>query len=168
MARPSGSDNLRDSRGVGVADFDGDGRLDLVINSNNDKATLYRNLTQRAGNWLKLKLVGRESNRDAVGAKVRLLVGNKTITRYVQAGTGYASQSSLILHFGLGNEEEVEKIDITWPSGHQQRVNLNRPKHSMKNQTLEIQEAGSVTRLVNGRARSTDLEDSNPEEMVAR
>jgi hypothetical protein len=123
VARPTGSDCVKDSRGVAVADFDGDGRLDLVINNNNETPVLYLNNLKKSGRGLELKLVGgRGSNRDAVGACVRLTAGGKTMTRYVEAGSGYASQSMLPVHFGLGAAESVESIEVCWPSGQVQRI----------------------------------------------
>ena len=123
VARPTGSDCVKDSRGVAVADFDGDGRLDLVMNNNNETPVLYLNNLRRSGRGLELKLVGgRGSNRDAVGACVRLKVGGKTLTRYVEAGSGYASQSMLPVHFGLGAAETIETVEVCWPSGQVQRI----------------------------------------------
>ncbi|MCA1593863.1 MAG: ASPIC/UnbV domain-containing protein [Acidobacteria bacterium] len=121
VARPTGSDCVKDSRGVGVADFDGDGRLDMVINNNNETPTLYLNNLRKSGNAVELKLVGTRSNRDAVGARVRLTASGKTMMRQVEAGSGYASEAMLPVHFGLGNAERIDAVEITWPSGIQQR-----------------------------------------------
>ena len=120
VARPSGADGIGDGRGVAVADFNADGRLDLAINNNAQRPTLYLNRLD-AGNWLRLKLIGSSSNRDAVGARVALTLAGagagKTLTRWVEAGSGYASQSAFPVHFGLGDSERVEQVEITWPSG---------------------------------------------------
>jgi hypothetical protein len=123
VARPTGSDSVKDGRGVAVADFDGDGRLDLVMNNNNETPVLYMNNLKKRGHAVELKLVGGPgSNRDAVGACVRLTAGGKTMTRYVEAGSGYASQSMLPVHFGLGAAESVEGVEVCWPSGRVERI----------------------------------------------
>jgi len=112
---------------VAVADFDGDGRLDLVMNNNNETPVLYLNNLKRSGRGVELKLVGGAgSNRDAVGARVRLTAGGKTMTRSVEAGSGYASQSMLPVHFGLGAAEVVEAVEVRWPSGRVQRIDGER------------------------------------------
>ena len=78
------------------------------------------------GNWISLKLVGSRSNRSAVGARVRLRAGGKTMTRQVEAGSGYSAQAMLPVHFGLGNASQIDKVEITWPSGHVQRFSRNQ------------------------------------------
>jgi hypothetical protein len=121
VARPTGSDCIKDSRGVAVADYDGDGKLDLVINNNNATPTIYLNNLKRVGKCIEMKLVGTASNRDAIGARVRLAVGGKTLTRQVEAGSGFASEAMLTLHFGLGDAAKVDSVEIQWPSGTSQR-----------------------------------------------
>ncbi|MDT4897002.1 MAG: enediyne biosynthesis protein [Acidobacteriota bacterium] len=121
MARPTGTDCVKDSRGAAVADFNRDGRLDIVINNNNETPTVYLN-NLKAENSLEIKLVGRRSNRDAVGADVRLTTAGKTMLRQVEAGSGYASQSMLPVHFGLGQSAAIDAIEIRWPSGQVQRI----------------------------------------------
>lgn len=122
VARPTGSDGVKDSRGVAVADFNGDGRLDMVINNNNETPMLYLNNLKKSGNAVELKLVGTRSNRDAIGARVRLTAGGKTMMRQVEAGSGYASESMLPVHFGLGGADKIEAVEINWPSGLVQRI----------------------------------------------
>ncbi|HEX8634193.1 MAG TPA: CRTAC1 family protein [Pyrinomonadaceae bacterium] len=126
VARPTGSDCVKDSRGVAVADFNGDGRLDMVINNNNETPMLYLNNLRRSGNAVELKLVGTRSNRDAIGARVRLTAGGKTMMRQVEAGSGYASESMLPVHFGLGGADKIEAVEINWPSGLVQRIEGER------------------------------------------
>lgn len=106
---------------MAVADFNRDGRLDIVINNNNETPTVYLN-NLKAENSLEIKLVGRRSNRDAVGADVRLTTVGKTMLRQVEAGSGYASQSMLPVHFGLGQSAMIDAIEIRWPSGQVQRI----------------------------------------------
>lgn len=125
VARPTGSDGIKDGRGVAVADFNGDGRLDLVINNNNATPTLYLNNVKRSGNSVVIKLEGSakelegsmHTNRDAIGAQVRLAIAGKTMMRQVEAGSGFAAEGMLPVHFGLGNANRIEAVEITWPSG---------------------------------------------------
>lgn len=121
VARPTGSDSIKDGRGVAVADYNGDGKLDLIINNNNAAPTIYLNALKHVGKCIEMKLVGTRSNRDAVGARVRLSVAGKTLTRQVEAGSGYASEAMLPVHFGLGDAAGIESVEITWPDGSVQR-----------------------------------------------
>ena len=92
------------------------------MNTNNETPVLYLNNLRKSGNSVELKLVGTASNRDAIGARVRLTAGGKTMMRQVEAGSGYASQMMLPLHFGLGKAERVDGIEIRWPSGRVQNL----------------------------------------------
>jgi hypothetical protein len=104
-------------RGLAVADFDRDGDLDLLLTTNNGPAYLYRN-DQLAGNRsIRLHLIGTKSNRDAIGATVRLYSNGQIQSRQVRSGSSYLSQSELPLTFGVGKQDEIEKITIDWPSG---------------------------------------------------
>jgi hypothetical protein len=116
-----GRHEVRSSRAAATADFDGTGRLDFVVNNFNDRAFLYRNVSPPK-HWCELRLVGTKSNRDAIGAVVRLTAGGRTQIRQVQAAGGYLSQSSNVIHFGLGDAAAIDSIEITWPSGTKQRV----------------------------------------------
>lgn len=139
IARPTHTDGTKDGRGVAIADLDRDGRLDLAINNNNASPTIYLNRTRAAGNWLRLELVGRQSNRDAIGARVRLaLASGEVLTRFVEAGSGYAAQSDFPLHFGLGDNTMIKEIEINWPSGRIERIDAT--SHSI-NQTLRLEES---------------------------
>jgi hypothetical protein len=125
VARPTGSDSIKDGRGVAIADFNGDGKLDLVINNNNAAPTLYLNQVKRNGNSVVIKLEGiaqatgqgLATNRDAIGAQVRLTIAGKTMMRQVEAGSGFAAEGMLPVHFGVGKASRIEAVDITWPSG---------------------------------------------------
>jgi hypothetical protein len=126
---------------VAVADFNNDGRLDLVMNNNNETPVLYLNNLKKSGNSVELKLVGTESNRDAIGACVRLTADGKTMMRQVEAGSGYASQMMLPLHFGIGEADRVDAIEVRWPSGRVQQIEGQKIAAMMKDsRQLRIEE----------------------------
>ena len=104
-------------RGSASGDFDNDGDLDLLVLNVNDRPRLLRNDLANSNHWLELRLIGTASNRDAVGARVRLTAGGHTQIRDVRTSSGYLSQSDPRLHFGLGPHAVVDRIEISWPSG---------------------------------------------------
>ncbi len=117
-------------RGLAVADFDCDGDLDLLFTTNNGPAYLYRN-DQFAGNRsIRLHLVGTKSNRDAIGATVRLHSNGQIQSRLVRSGSSYLSQSELPITFGVGHQDEIEKIIIGWPSGKTEEYTKLKSKKS--------------------------------------
>ena len=117
-----GLDSMRDGRGMAVSDFDCDGDLDVVLTTYGDRAHYFVNHAAR-GHWLQVHLIGTESNRDAVGAIVRIETGDgQRQMRVVTAGDAYASQFTKTVHFGLGEHQRVDLLEITWPSGQRQRV----------------------------------------------
>ncbi|HKD13523.1 MAG TPA: CRTAC1 family protein [Candidatus Angelobacter sp.] len=122
IAAEAGVGNDLDGRGIGVADLDNDGRLDFVQTNADQPLLLYHNLTEKPGNWIELKLNGTKSNRDAIGARVKVETGGLTQIREVDGGNGYAGQSTRRLHFGLGNANRIDKIQIRWPSGSTETV----------------------------------------------
>jgi len=104
-------------RGLAFGDFDRDGDLDLLLTTNNGPAFLYRN-DQLAGNHsIRFRLVGTKSNRDAIGAVVRISGGGVSQARMVKSGSSYLSQSELPLTFGLEKRDHVDRVEIMWPSG---------------------------------------------------
>ncbi len=104
-------------RGSASGDYDNDGDLDLLILNLNDRPRLLRNDLGNQHHWLELRLIGTTSNRDAVGARVRLTAGGHTQLRDVRTSSGYLSQSDPRLHFGLGSTSRVDRVEISWPSG---------------------------------------------------
>ena len=122
MSAAAGVDNDRDGRGIGVGDFDNDGRLDFFQANADQPPMLYRNTTASPGHWVALKLVGTRSNRDAIGARVTLKSGARSMIREVDGGNGYAGQSTQRVYFGLGTEARIDSLQIRWPSGLVERV----------------------------------------------
>src|SRR5262245_25671954 len=116
VAFVNAADRIEDGRGLSIADLDRDGELDLVIRNYHQPAQLLRN-QGGANHWVQLVLTGTRSNRDAVGARIRLQAGGRWQTREVHAGSAYLSQQSLVQHFGLGDARRVDTVEITWPSG---------------------------------------------------
>jgi hypothetical protein len=110
------------SRSSVIADLDGDGDLDIVTNDfNSQPQVLISDLAQRrAIHWIEVKLVGSISNRDGLGATVRVTTAAGAYTKYNDGKSGYLSQSSLPLYFGLGRESKVDQIEVRWPSGRRQ------------------------------------------------
>jgi hypothetical protein len=107
-------------RGAAVADFDLDGDLDVLIMENGGAAHLYRNDHAAGNRSIRFELTGTKSNRDAIGAKVRLESDGERQEQLVKTGSSYLSQCELPLTFGLGRRDRVERVLISWPSGQQE------------------------------------------------
>ena len=115
-----GADFLRVGyqRGSAFADLNNDGFMDLVVTSLNEKPRILVNSADNGNHWLLLKLVGHKSNRDAVGARVRVTTpSGRALYNHVTGSVGFLSTSDLRVHFGLGGETAVSAIEIRWPSG---------------------------------------------------
>ena len=112
------------SRSSVVFDVDGDGDLDVITNEWNDRPrVMLSNLSQRRSvRRLEIRLVGVKSNRDGLGAMVQVRSRGKVQARFHDGKSGYLSQSSVPLYFGLGTNEVVEQIDVDWPSGTHQQI----------------------------------------------
>lgn len=104
-------------RGLAIGDIDNDGREDAVVTTNNGQAYILHNETPTRNHWLTLKLVGHRSNRDAIGAEVRLTTAKGLQFATVSTAGSYLSSSDKRVHFGLGSETSAQSIEIRWPSG---------------------------------------------------
>jgi hypothetical protein len=109
------------SRGLSAGDVDNDGDLDLLVTNNGQTADLLRN-DGDAGNALIVRVIGKESNRDGVGARLLLLSGGRTQIREVKAGSSYLGQHDLRQHFGLGRATRADRLEVRWPSGRRDTV----------------------------------------------
>jgi hypothetical protein len=104
-------------RGLAIGDFDGDGDQDIVMTTNNGPAFLFRNDQTASNRSIRFHLMGTKSNRDAIGAVVKLFAGGTMQTRMVRSGSSYLSQSELPVTFGVGKQDRIDRIVIDWPSG---------------------------------------------------
>jgi hypothetical protein len=121
-----GRNACRSARSAAVLDIENDGRPDLVVNNFNDRAHLFANRWPERS-WIGFRLVGTNSNRDAVGAVVRIVSGDRIQVRQVQAAGGYLAQSTKTLYFGLGARDTVDRVQIHWPSGFRQVITSPAP-----------------------------------------
>jgi enediyne biosynthesis protein E4 len=126
------------ARGMALGDIDNDGRLDVLVSTNEGPVFLLHNETTTGNHWLLLKLVGRKSNRDAIGAEVKVITADRQQMATVTTTGSYLSSSDKRVHFGLGKENIVDQIEIRWPSGIRQTL-----KHVLADQILTIDEPGS-------------------------
>ena len=107
----------KSSRGAAFGDYDNDGDVDVLVINMNDRPTLLRNDTAATNHWITIRLVGTKSNRDGIGARVRVEAGQRTQTSLVRGDGSYLSHSDRRAHFGLGEATRVDRIEIRWPSG---------------------------------------------------
>jgi enediyne biosynthesis protein E4 len=112
------------SRSAAIFDLDGDGDLDIVTNDFHSRPqVLVSDLgARRSISWLKVTLTGTVSNRDGLGATVRVRANDRVYTQYHDGKSGYLSQSALPLYFGLGDARTIDSVEVDWPSGIKQSV----------------------------------------------
>ena len=110
----------RAGRGAAFGDYDNDGDVDVVINNVNDRPDLYRTESDPSRHWLLVKLVGTQSNRSAIGARVRCTAGGVTQVQEVRGGGSYMSQNDLRVHFGLAGAAAVDRLQVRWPNGREE------------------------------------------------
>ena len=129
----------KSSRGAIFGDYDNDGDLDILVTNINDTPDLLRNDTSPVHHWLGIKLVGKKSNRDGIGAKVTLQRGDTRLLREVKSGTSYLSQNAHRISVGLGTTERVDRIVVRWQSGIQDVI-----EDVQCNQFLTIREGAGI------------------------
>jgi hypothetical protein len=113
----------RAHRGCAFADFDNDGRVDVVTTSLNEPAELFRNESSNDHHWLAIRLIGMKSNRDGIGARIKLTTADGRVQfNHVTSSVGYASSSDLRAYFGLGKDARVKELEIRWPDGAVRRL----------------------------------------------
>ena len=105
------------SRGAGFDDLDNDGDMDVVILNSRREPTILRNDSPSKGHWLQVRLQGVKTNRDGIGAQVRVVAGDLTLIDEVHSGRGYQSHYGMRLHFGLGHRKKVDRIEVRWIGG---------------------------------------------------
>ena len=134
-------------RGMAIGDLNNDGRIDAVVSTNGGPAHLLLNLTETTNHWLTLRLIGHKSNRDAIGAQVRVVTAPGSQWGTVTTSSGYLSASDPRLHFGLGAELMARRVEIRWPSGIQQvllnvkgdrQLTIDEPLQSMSAKPLAV------------------------------
>lgn len=122
VARAVGVTDTFDGRAVALADLSNDGELDVIVANQRGPLLVYRNAVAPDRHWIAFELEGTASNRSAIGAAVEVEWAAKRQLQMVHGGSGFASQNQRRLHFGLGDSEEVERVTIRWPSGHEQTL----------------------------------------------
>ena len=108
------------SRGLAVGDLWNDGRMEAVINNISDRPMLLVNLAMNQNHWLGVRLIGTQSNRDGIGARVTVRGPSRSWVDEVRSGSSYSSSNDLRLHFGLGQEARVEAVQVRWPNGREE------------------------------------------------
>ena len=140
-------------RGMAAGDFDNDGDLDILVSNNGGAPQLLRNDGGNANHWLEVLLIGTRSNRDGVGARVKLTAGDWTLSAQRMGGMSYQSAQDPRLHFGLGARARVDTLEIWWPSG-----SVTRLGSIAADQILAVQEGAGIVKRpfprVDGRKRS--------------
>ena len=133
----------RVGRGLAAGDFDRDGDLDVLMTTNGGAALLFRNDNLAGNRSLRVQLVGTKSNRDAIGAIVRIFHDGTFQTRMVKTGSSYLSQSELPVTFGVGHRDKVDRVVIAWPSGRVEEfkdVATGRAYRSVEGQGFTVQD----------------------------
>ncbi|MEM6802113.1 MAG: FG-GAP-like repeat-containing protein [Bacteroidota bacterium] len=145
ISKEASLDNPAKCRGFSMADIDQDGDLDLLFGMVSDsedpnaRSLIYLNEQDNIGNWLKIKLQGRDAHRNAYGSHIQAFIGDRILMREVDGGSSYLSHSSSELHFGLGNIQSIDSLVVSWPGGHRDVF-----KNISVNQQLLLFEKGGL------------------------
>jgi hypothetical protein len=133
----------RVARGAAYADFNNDGRLDLLFSTNGGGVSLFRNDATGSGaanRSLRIKLIGTKSNRDGIGATVRVTASGETQTEMMRSGSSYLSASELVLTFGLAQQDKADAVEIRWPSGQ-----IDKLSNVAAGETVVVTEGKGIT-----------------------
>ena len=130
------------SRGASFGDYDDDGDLDIFVLNLNDRPTLLRNDGGNENNWLMVKTIGTESNRDGIGARIEVHSGELTQSAEIRSGASYLSHNDLRAHFGLGQREAIDLLVVRWPSGLQERF-----ENLSANRLVVLQEGEGIVHI---------------------
>jgi enediyne biosynthesis protein E4 len=136
VAQIVGVTDVYDGRSVALADFTNSGKLDAVVANQKGPALLYKNTVSPDNKWIDFDLEGSASNRSAIGAQVRVFWGGQRQAQEVTGGSGFCAQNQRRLHFGLGKNAKVDRVEIRWPSG--------------KTQTISAPETNKIHKLKEG------------------
>jgi hypothetical protein len=137
VAQAVGASDVYDGRSVAMVDLWNRGVLDVVVANQRGPLLIYKNTVAPENKWIGFELEGTASNRSAIGAEVRVFWDGKQQVQQITGGGGFCSQNQRRLHFGLGKNPRLEKVEIRWPSGKTQMVEQPSP-----GQTYRIKEAG--------------------------
>lgn len=130
------------SRGASFGDYDDDGDLDIFVLNLNDRPTLLRNDGGNENNWLMVKTIGTESNRDGIGARIEVRSGGLTQSAEIRSGASYLSHNDLRAHFGLGQRETIDLLVVRWPSGLQEQF-----ENLSANRLVVLQEGEGIVHI---------------------